>query len=117
MSLTNEQLILLDNLIYLDDTVSKPNQNVTVRDVVNDLLVKSDEAFKEAVTDSQFYYCQDMVNGMNPEQWRSILEAIKSDEYLMNLTITNVVDDNDYEPGNEMLETGFRAAWISAKNI
>ena len=110
MSLTNEQLILLDNLIYLDNSVIQ--NNVSVKSVVNNLLQMDNKEFKEVVTDSQFYYCKDMVNGMNPEQWKSVLETIKSDDYLMNHKITNVVDDNDYDTYDDMTETGFRAAWI-----
>ena len=109
MALTNTQLILLDNLIYLDYVVTKENEDTTVGDIVNRLL-DTPEIFNTTITDEQFWYCKDMVNGMNPEQWKSVLEAIKSDDYLMNLKITNVVDDNDYTGNYDATYTGFRAA-------
>lgn len=109
MSLTNEQLILLDNLIYLNETTNS-SQERKVRTIISHLLQMDDEQFEEAVTDEQFYYCKDMVNGMNAEQWKTILNAIASDETLMNMKITNVVDDNDYTGGDDDLATGFRAA-------
>lgn len=108
MALTNEQLILLDNLIYLDD--STKNENVSVEYIVNNLLGKTEKEFEAAITDKQFYYCDDMVNGMNVEQWKVVLNAIAADETLMNMQITNVKDDNDYTGGKDKSATGFRAA-------
>lgn len=110
MALTNEQLILLDNLIYLDDTVSSTNNEVTIKNVVNNLLSMSDKDFKKAVTDEQFFYCGNMVNGMTTNQWKNVLNAIAEDETLMNMKITNIDDDNDYTGGKDKTSTGFRAA-------
>ena len=110
MALNDTQLILLDNLIYLDYTVGDNTDNATVRNKVNYLLSLSDKEFKETVTDEQFYYCKDMVNGMSPEQWRTVLNAIAADETLMSMQITNVKDDNDYTGGKDKSATGFRAA-------
>lgn len=106
MALTNEQLVLLDNLIYLDDTVQ--NEMVDVKYVVNSLLEKNDEDFETAVTDEQFFYCGNMVNGMTTNQWKNVLNAIAEDKILMNMKITNIEDDNDYTGDKEA--TGFRAA-------
>lgn len=108
MALTNEQLILLDNLIYLDD--STKNENVSVEYIVNNLLGKTEKEFEAAITDKQFYYCDDMVNGMNVEQWKVVLNAIAADETLMNMQITNAKDDNDDTGGKDKSATGFRAA-------
>ena len=113
--MTNTQLMLLDNLIYLNRTVNavSNNSNITVASVVTSLLNMAEndmESFTAEVTDSQFYYCDNKVNGMNAEQWKSVLEAIKSDEKLMNLTITHVVDNNDYTGENDAGYSGFRAA-------
>ncbi len=108
MALTNEQLVLLDNLIYLDDTVQ--NEMVDVKYVVNSLLEKNDEDFETAVTDEQFFYCGNMVNGMTTNQWKNVLNAIAEDETLMNMKITNIEDDNDYTEGRDKTSTGFRAA-------
>ena len=109
MSLTNEQLILLDNLIYLNETTNS-SQERKVRTIISHLLQMDDEQFEEAVTDEQFYYCKDMVNGMNAEQWKIILNAIAADETIMSMQITNVKDDNDYTGGKDKSATGFRAA-------
>ena len=109
MSLTNEQLILLDNLIYLNETTNS-SQERKVRTIISHLLQMDDEQFEEAVTDEQFYYCNDMVNGMSPEQWRTVLNAIAADETLMSMQITNVKDDNDDTGGKDKSATGFRAA-------
>ena len=110
MALTNEQLILLDNMIYLDNTVIVNSESRNVNDVVIGLLNMTDKQFKETVTDKQFYYCNDMVNGMSPEQWRTVLNAIAADETLMSMQITNVKDDNDDTGGKDKSATGFRAA-------
>ncbi len=79
MALTNEQLILLDNLIYLNDSVI--GNNLTVDNVVSSLLGKSDEDFETAVTDKQFFYCGDMVNGMTTNQWKNVLNAISKNGF------------------------------------
>ena len=90
MELDERRLILLDNLIYLDDTVTDTftdgelKTELTVDSIVSHLLQMDDENFKKAVTDEQFYYCGNMVNGMSVEEWRNVLTAIKNDEY--NLT-------------------------------
>lgn len=71
MAITNEQLILLDNLIYLDNSVIQNDvADFKVASVVNHLLNMNDSDFKTAVTDEQFFYCGDMVNGMTTNQWK-----------------------------------------------
>lgn len=110
MALTTEQLILLDNLIYLDYIASDNTYDSTVKSKVDYLLDLPNEEFEAAITDEQFYYCDNMVNGMNADQWKNVLNAIASDEELMNMKITNVQDDNDYTGGDDEAATGFRAA-------
>lgn len=97
----NKQLILLDNLIYLNRTVNaiSNDKNATVASIVTSLINMAEndiESFIAEVTDPQFYYCNNMVNGMNPDQWKSVLKAIQSDDELMKLKITHIVDNNDY---------------------
>lgn len=109
MAITNEQLILLDNLIYLDNSVIQNDvADFKVASVVNHLLNMNDSDFKTAVTDEQFFYCGNMVNGMTTNQWKNVLNAIAEDKILMNMKITNIDDDNDYTGDKEA--TGFRAA-------
>ena len=111
MAITNEQLILLDNLIYLDNSVIQNDvADFKVASVVNHLLNMNDSDFKTAVTDEQFFYCGNMVNGMTTNQWKNVLNAIAEDETLMNMKITNIKDDNDYTGGKDKTSTGFRAA-------
>ena len=112
MSITNEELMLLDNLIYLNEVTVKTSdgRDNTVKDIVGNMLKKTDKEFKEAVTDKQFYYCKNMVNGMDVDQWRGILNAIAADEKLMNMTISNIQDENDYTEGKDKTSRGFRAA-------
>lgn len=112
MALDERQLILLDNLIYLNRCINIEEQNqedLTVGLIVNDLLTMEEDDFEKEVTDEQFYYCNNMVNGMNAEEWRNILTVIQNDATLMEMQITNIEDDNDYGiPGT--VPTGFRAA-------
>lgn len=80
MALDERQLILLDNLIYLDATVASKEENgIKVNAIVDNLLALKPEEFEKAITDDQFYYCNNMVNGMNAEEWRNVLTAIKND--------------------------------------
>lgn len=88
MALNENQLILLDNIIYLDSTANV-EEGTSVGRLVNGLLDLSDEDFEKAIIDEQFYYCGNMVNGMSAEEWKNVLTAIKNDEYLMNMQITN----------------------------
>ena len=106
MVLNENQLILLDNIIYLDST-AKVEEGTSVGRLVNGLLDLSDEDFKKEVTDEQFYYCGNMVNGMSVEEWRNVLTAIKNDEYLMNMQITN----------NSKAEWFFHSALILFKHL
>lgn len=106
MENTENRLILLDNLIYLNRTTSYGN-GVYVEDIVDDLLKMNDEDFKREITDSQFYYCNNMVNGMSAEEWKNVLTAIKNDEYLMNMQITN----------NSKAEWFFHSALFLFKNF
>ena len=85
MALNENHLILLDNIIYLDST-AKVEEGTSVERLVNGLLDLSDEDFEKAITDNQFYYCGNMVNGMNAEEWKNVLTAIKNDDYLMNIS-------------------------------
>lgn len=112
MELNEKQLILLDNLIYLDQ-IANCEEGTTVGKFVNEMLemsLKDPDAFNATITDEQFYYCKDMVNGMNADQWKNVLNTIASDETLMNMKITNVQDENDYNIHDDNVTTGFRAA-------
>ena len=112
MGLSNYQLVLLDNLIYLDTiTVYGEDKNVsTIREVIDDLLYA--EGSSEPGTGTIEQDCKNAHSGganciMELEDWVKVLQAIEADPVLCNLQIHNVEDTG---------KTGFRAAtFISEK--
>ena len=112
MGLSNYQLVLLDNLIYLDTiTVYGEDKNVsTIREVIDDLLYA--EGSNIAGTGTIAQDCKNAHSGdpnciMKLEDWVKVLQAIEADPVLCNLQIHNVEDTG---------KTGFRAAtFISEK--
>ena len=121
MALTNYQLILLDNLIYLDK-IAKIKQEIneandyTVRRLISDLLNNKeiemywkDELKQDQSDENNPGQCL-----MNLDEWIDVLTAIKNDETLMNMKITNVFDsDSSANPNVPSAGTNFRAACFS----
>ncbi|AZS17558.1 Mbeg1-like protein [Paenibacillus lutimineralis] len=109
--LSNSQLILLDNLIYLDDVANRNNKKV--EDIV-DYLLKGGLDKSITVKDGANSY----PGLMTREEWITVLEAIKKDPQLMNLTLKhgdvgkvydkngNIIVDQNGKP----LEVGARMA-------
>ncbi|HEX9059270.1 MAG TPA: Mbeg1-like protein [Clostridia bacterium] len=87
--LNETQLLLLDNLIYLEGVADK--KDTTVKEVIDDLtsknyagLMKSRSKKEEDFgTDNEWPVC------MTKDQWIDVLNAIKSDPKLMSLRIQN----------------------------
>ncbi len=110
MGLSNYQLVLLDNLIYLDTSIAK--EGITIGEVVNRLLYAPGST--TAGTGTIKSDCNDpyKVKGdnclMNLEEWKDVLLAIKNDETLCSLTIHSVENDK---------EDGFRAMALTGENI
>ena len=114
MGLSNYQLVLLDNLIYLDTIVqfADGEDNVTIEKVVDTLLYAPGSTTVGTGTIKSD--CNDpyKVKGdnclMNLEEWKDVLLAIKNDEALCSLTIHSVENDR---------EDGFRAMALTGENI
>ncbi|WP_410771583.1 Mbeg1-like protein [Fontibacillus sp. BL9] len=112
--LSESQLILLDNLIYLKDVANK--NEMTVGDIVDYMLEengleKSRNPYKAGTADE--YPCK-----MSKGEWLTILNAIDKDPQLKTLTVTHgeigkVYDKNGQVIVNdkgEPIEVGMRAA-------
>lgn len=108
MGLSNYQLVLLDNLIYLDTIVS--GEGKTIEFIVNKLLYAPGS--NEAGSGTIITDCLNAHNGktnsmMDIDEWKNVLLAIEADRDLCNLQIHSVEDAG---------ENGFRAAtFISHK--
>ncbi len=102
MGLSNYQLVLLDNLIYLKTVPSfikdrKKNENsYTVKSLIEDL--KSGDFKASGISDN---CCE-----MSLNEWMGILNAIEKDIVLRNLEIHDVQDNNSDENKSD---NGFRA--------
>lgn len=79
--LSENQLILLDNLIYLSDVANRNDEKV--KSIVLDLLYRDGLKKSETVKDGITTYPGQMTR----EEWVTVLEAIKKDPQLMNLTL------------------------------
>ena len=113
MGLSNYQLILLDNLIYLDGVTRAITQQDTIGSVVHNLLYA--EGSNEAGTGTIIQDCQNTYQGedsqncmMNQDEWVQVLKAIEADEELCSLKIHSVENDR---------ENGFRAMALTGENI
>ncbi|GGH11100.1 hypothetical protein [Paenibacillus segetis] len=113
--LSESQLLLLDNLIYLKEVANK--RNSTVSAVVKKLLDEKDldkSINKKKIGTEDEYPCK-----MSRDEWVAILETIKKDPQLMDLTIKNgltgvMYDKNDQvimdKDSKQPLEVGMRVA-------
>lgn len=116
MALSNYQLVLLDNLIYLgifEKLAQEPEtKTIIVRDVIHELLDENAivDYWKDELKEDQ----SDDNPGqamMNIDEWRALLQAISDDDTLCSMTISHVVDaDTDPDRKN----TNFRAACFSS---
>ena len=111
MALSNYQLVLLDNLIYLgkfEELTKNLKENVNVGEVVYDLLEGNQisqywkDELKEDQSENNPGQCL-----MKEDEWKSVLQAIADDPVLCSLVISDVVDA-DSDPTRE--NTNFRAA-------
>ena len=113
MVLSNYQLVLLDNIIYLgifEDLIqTEEEESTNVGSVIHRLLdgkeisqYWKDELAKEQSDDKNPGQCM-----MKEDEWKEVLRAIEADEVLCSLVISDVVDA-DSDPDRE--NTNFRAA-------
>ena len=108
--LSKDQLILLDNLIYLNGVANRNGK--TVKFIVNDLLhrggLKDSETIKNGVVE---YPGQ-----MSEKEWLSILRAIEQDPQLMNLTLEHGNVGNVYDKnGNIIVNQNGKALEVGAR--
>ena len=143
MALTNYQLILLDNLIYLNKMIevnTKKGGECQVSEVITDLLgnekLNKEDSNNEEVSSGEaddkepdngeidIYWKDELKQDqsddnpgqclMNLDEWKAVLTAIKNDKLLMSLKITNVFDsDSSADPNVPSAGTNFRAACFS----
>ncbi|MBO4998774.1 MAG: DUF2974 domain-containing protein [Lachnospira sp.] len=126
MALSNYQLILLDNLIYLNKIIkinksnSENNNGNTspesyVRDLITDLLDNKQiyDYWKDDLKEDQSIKNPGMCL-MRLIEWKAVLTAIQNDETLMNMKISNVYDsDSSANPDQPSQGSNFRAACFS----
>lgn len=89
--LTKEQVLLLNNLMYLSDT--EPLKNI----------VKSDAAtiedFIGTISINEIQDNKDYGSYMTGKDWKNLINAVKSDDQLMNMQIVETHVDNDPNGG------------------
>ena len=104
MGLSNYELVLLDNLIYLDEITMATEKSDNVGQIVHRLLYADGSTIPGTGTIQTD--CIDKRDGkdkcmMDIEEWKQVLLAIEADPTLCSLKIHDVVDAGD---------NGFRAA-------
>ncbi len=99
MGLSNYQLVLLDNLIYLNQVTKVRQGETTIGEVVNNLLYKDGDESAGIGTGT---IIQDCLNHYKPgdpeavncmmtkEEWIEVLKAIEADPVLCSLTVHKV---------------------------
>ncbi|RRJ66920.1 DUF2974 domain-containing protein [Paenibacillus oralis] len=97
--LSESQLILLDNLIYLDGVANRNGKTVKV--IVNDLL-KGGLDKNRTVKDGIVSY----PGQMSREEWITVLQAIKKDPQLMNLKVKHGEVGNVYDKSGNLITDG-----------
>ena len=104
MGLSNYELVLLDNLIYLDAITEAMDIDCTVGYIVDRLLYAEGSTIPGTGT-IQTDYIDKRNNGnkclMDKDEWVQVLRAIEADPVLCSLQVHDVVDAGD---------NGFRAA-------
>ncbi|NLD46044.1 MAG: DUF2974 domain-containing protein [Clostridiaceae bacterium] len=91
--LMDNQLLLLDNLIYLNGVVNPDNEGKKVYDIVNDLLEHHTQDSPAPKIKKAIYDKGNDAAYMPYDEWVTILKSIQADPELMNLTIKHGVDD------------------------
>lgn len=100
--LSNEQLILLDNLIYLNGVASLENIGLTLKQIIEKNIYSKGELKVNIETeDNETEACQ------TKEEWIQIIKAILNDPTLRNLTLVNSYE-HDNEKRDATDDTGSR---------
>ena len=111
LTLSNYQLVLLDNLIYLgkfEKLANNVTEEVSVGEIVADLLNgEIHQYWKDELAEDQSDKNNPGQCMMKEDEWIEVLRAIANDPVLCSLVISDVVDA-DSDPDRE--NTNFRAA-------
>ena len=89
--LTQEELVLLNNLMYIQDSKYKLNSDIT------NYKGKTIEEFIANYSDNDYEKIKDLPHGSadtTHEEWKDMIEKIKKDDKLMNLKITDKLNDD-----------------------
>ncbi|GAA0137007.1 hypothetical protein YSY43_38480 [Paenibacillus sp. YSY-4.3] len=111
--LSESQLILLNNLIYLNEVVNR--KDITVGQIVNELIY--DNKLDESINEEKIGTDEEYPCNMSRGEWLAILNAINKDSQLRDLKvnhgITGKMNDKNGQPimkNGKVLEAGMRAA-------
>ncbi|HCW54459.1 MAG TPA: hypothetical protein DG753_12135, partial [Clostridium sp.] len=88
--LTQEELVLLNNLMYIQDADYKINSDIT------NYKGKTLKKFIEDYSANECEKVDDLPEGLadtTHEEWKAMIEKIKQDDKLMNLKITDTLTD------------------------
>ncbi|MCM1237003.1 MAG: DUF2974 domain-containing protein [Ruminococcus flavefaciens] len=116
MGLSNYQLVLLDNLIYVesiknrfDEAKEKTNadQEVTLGKIISELKKDLENAEQEEKEENPEKSEILLTCDMSKQEWLGILNAIAGDEVLKNLKIYDIQDNNNDDKSDN--DNGFRA--------
>ncbi|MFD3262201.1 Mbeg1-like protein [Paenibacillus lentus] len=111
--LSKSQLILLDNLIYLNEVVNK--KDMTVGQIVNELIY--DNKLDASINEDKIGTDEEYPCNMSRGEWLAILDAINKDPQLRSLKVNKGINgemhDKDGQPimkNGKVLEAGMRVA-------
>ena len=84
-TLTEEQLLLLNNLIYLENVTIHGASDRSVGDIVKDLLKRNGAGLDNSRTDNEeeIGTINEYPAAISRDQWIEILEAIQDDQQLL----------------------------------
>lgn len=97
MSLTNEELLILDNLIYINYPYDEEVTNISLKDTITYIIKNLGE------------YTKGDPAGMNTEQWREFLTSVQNNPKYSNFLREYSIDISNYVT-NDSDENGLRAA-------
>lgn len=83
--LSETQLLLLNNLIYKSEFTDKSYNNLTVGEIINDIINKQNSGEQQ---------------GLNADDWTAIYEMAQSDPAIKNLRVTHM--NHEVETGAKM---------------
>ena len=104
MALTTEELLLLNNLMYMDDG-GKADNPLNRADQFTGLTVRE---WMETISDTNLKDDTEYGSFMTGRDWKNIINSVKQNETLMNMTIATTHIDNAEGGGG-----GYSAVFLS----